>query len=212
MYNNFFKRVIDIIGGLCALPFVLLALIIIGPIIYITDRGPIFYNAARLGRYGKAFKMFKLRSMIVNAPDIRNEDGSTFNSENDPRVTKIGRFIRKTSLDEFPQFLNVLTGDMSLIGPRPDLLDDLATYTEEEKMILTVRPGVSGFNQVVNRNSVGSKEKLQNDIYYVKHLSFWFDVKIIFMTVWSVLFSNDIHRNNDPSTCSGQDNANDNKA
>ena len=199
MYKNFFKRVIDIIGGLCALPFVLLALTIIGPLIYITDRGPIFYNSPRIGRYGKVFKMFKLRSMIVNAPDIRNEDGSTFNSDNDPRVTKIGKFIRKTSLDEFPQFLNVLTGDMSLIGPRPDLPDDLATYTEEEKIILSVRPGVTGYNQAVNRNSVGSKEKLQNDIYYLKHLSFWFDVKIIFMTVYSVLFSKDIHRNNDSS-------------
>ena len=121
MYKKFFKRAIDIVLSLIATPFVLLVTIIMAPFIYLEDRGPIFYNATRRGRNGKTFKMFKLRSMYLNAPDIKNADGSTFNSDNDPRVTKIGRIMRKTSVDELPQILNVLIGDMSFIGPRPTL-------------------------------------------------------------------------------------------
>ena len=123
MYKHFFKRVLDILISLIALPFVILTIIIFGPIIFLTDRGPIFYCGKRIGRNGKAFKMIKFRSMKVNAPDIRLEDGSTYNGEDDPRVTKIGKFLRKTSIDELPQFLNVLFGQMSIIGPRPDPLD-----------------------------------------------------------------------------------------
>jgi undecaprenyl phosphate N,N'-diacetylbacillosamine 1-phosphate transferase len=121
MYKKYFKRILDLILALIALPFWFIIFIIVGPIIYFQDKGPIFYNAPRLGKDGKVFKMYKFRSMKVNAPDIRNEDGSTFNSEDDPRLTKIGKFIRKTSLDETPQLLNIIKGDMSIIGPRPDL-------------------------------------------------------------------------------------------
>ena len=128
MYKHFFKRLIDILIGLIALPFVLIVIIIFGPIIYFTDKGPVFYNATRAGKDYKQFKMFKLRSMYVNAPDIRNADGSTFNSDNDPRVTPIGKFMRKTSIDEFPQFLNVLKGDLSLCGTRPPTLDEWEKY------------------------------------------------------------------------------------
>lgn len=119
MYKHFFKRLFDLIIALFALPFVLLLILIMVPLIWLTDRGPTFYNAQRVGLNGKIFKMFKFRSMKVNAPDIRNTDGSTFNSSDDPRVTRIGRFIRKTSIDEIPQILNVLIGDMSFVGPRP---------------------------------------------------------------------------------------------
>lgn len=108
MYKHFFKRLFDLIIALFALPFVLLLILIMVPLIWLTDRGPTFYNAQRVGLNGKIFKMFKFRSMKVNAPDIRNTDGSTFNSSDDPRVTRIGRFIRKTSIDEIPQILNVL--------------------------------------------------------------------------------------------------------
>ena len=121
MYKKFFKRFIDIVLSLLATPFVLLVIAIMAPFIFFEDKGPIFYNATRRGRNGKNFKMFKLRSMYVNAPDLKNPDGSTFNSDKDPRVTKIGRFMRKTSVDELPQILNVLIGDMSFIGPRPTL-------------------------------------------------------------------------------------------
>ena len=163
--------------------------------IKIEDRGPIFYKAERTGLFGKPFKMYKLRSMKVNAPDIRLEDGSTYNGDDDPRVTKFGKFIRKTSIDELPQIINVLLGDMSFIGPRPDTPMYLDKYTEEEKKILTVRPGITGYNQAINRNSVLTKEKLKNDIYYVEHLSLLFDIKIIFLTILTLLKRNNVNRN-----------------
>ena len=119
MYKCFFKRVLDLLLAILALPFVLLLIAIAAPLIWLEDRGSVFYNAKRMGRNGRPFKMFKLRSMKVNAPDLRNADGSTFNSSDDPRVTRIGRFMRKTSIDEIPQILNVLIGDMSFVGPRP---------------------------------------------------------------------------------------------
>ena len=193
MYNNV-KRVLDFCISLVILPFILLLLVIVGVAIKIEDGGPIFYMAERIGYHGKIFKMFKFRSMKVNAPDLRYKDGSTYNSENDPRVTKVGRILRKTSIDEIPQLLNVLIGDMALIGPRPDSAFYLNEYTDEERVILNVRPGITGYNQAINRNAVGTKEKLKNDIYYVQNISFLFDVKIIFMTVKCVLFSKNVYR------------------
>ena len=138
--------------------------------------------------------MFKFRSMKVNAPDIRLEDGSTYNAADDPRVTKVGKFLRSTSLDEVPQLLNVFLGHMALIGPRPDSAFYLEHYTPEERIILTVRPGITGWNQAINRNSVGTKEKLRNDIYYVQHLSFLFDLKVMWLTIKKVLSHNDVYR------------------
>ena len=128
------------VSALIALPFVLLLIVIIGPIIWFDDNGPIFYAGKRIGLHGKPFGMLKFRSMMVNAPDIRLEDGSTYNGDDDPRVTKVGRFLRKSSLDEIPQFLNVLVGQMSMIGIRPDPLDWLEKYNEHERVILTVKP------------------------------------------------------------------------
>ncbi len=194
MYAIFFKRVIDIIFSLLILPFILLEILILAPIIYTCDLGPIFYNATRVGRYGRKFKMFKLRSMYVNTPDIRNEDGSTFNSDDDPRVTKIGKILRKTSLDEFPQFLNVLLGDMSLIGPRPTVPTvDYADMDELQKKRLSVRPGVTGYVQAYYRNSISATDKLKYNCYYVDNLSFVMDVKIFFQTVKSVLLHKNIN-------------------
>lgn len=200
MYINFVKRFIDIIIGLLAFPFVLILIIIMGPIIYFNDKGPIFYNAKRLGLNGKPFKMFKFRSMFVNAPDIRNEDGSTYNGDDDPRVTKVGRFMRKTSLDEIPQFLNVLLGDMSLIGPRPDPLDDMNIYTVHQKKKLIVRPGITGYNQAYYRNSVEQNEKFEHDVYYAENISFLLDLKIFFKTITTVLSHNSVY--NDASNLS----------
>jgi len=188
MYKNFFKRAIDIVLSLIATPFVLLAIIIMAPFIYFEDKGPIFYNATRRGRNGKTFKMFKLRSMYVNAPDLKNPDGSTFNSDKDPRVTKIGRIMRKTSIDELPQILNVLIGDMSFIGPRPTLpTTPYEELPELRKKRLTVRPGITGYAQAYYRNSITQDEKFKHDCYYVDNVSFVLDVKILFQTVFSVL-------------------------
>ena len=189
MYKHFFKRLFDIIFGLIGLPFFLLSVIIFAPIIFFTDRGPAFYNAQRIGKNGKLFKMFKFRSMKVNAPDIRNADGSTYNGDDDPRVTKIGRFMRKTSVDELPQILNILFGQMSLIGPRPDPPDDMEVYTEEQKKKLAVRPGLTGYNQAYFRNSIDGNEKMKNDDYYAKNLSFWLDFKIFMQTIFGVFSS-----------------------
>lgn len=193
MYKRFFKRFFDIIISLIALPFWLVIVIIIGPIIYFQDKGSIFYNAPRLGKNGKVFKMYKFRSMKINAPDLRNDDGSTFNSENDPRLTNIGKFIRKTSIDETPQILNILKGDMSIIGPRPDLPEHRELYEGNEERKLEVTPGVTGFNQAYYRNTVPWKERIQYDIYYIDHLSFWLDIKIFCKTIISVLSKKDIY-------------------
>ena len=203
MYKHFFKRLIDLIISLIDLPFVLLTIIIFGPIVFLTDRGPIFYCGKRIGRNGKPFRMIKFRSMKVNAPDIRLEDGSTFNGEDDPRVTKIGKFLRKTSIDELPQFLNVLVGQMSIIGPRPDPVDWLEKYPEDIKFFLTARPGITGYSQAYFRNSADGNEKMQNDLYYAKNISFWLDVKIFFKT-----FATVFKRENTYKDTSNEENAN----
>lgn len=178
--------------ALLALPFWFLVLLIIGPIIYFQDKGSIFYNAPRLGKDGKVFKMYKFRSMKMNAPDLRNEDGSTFNSEDDPRLTSIGRFIRKTSLDETPQLINIIKGDMSIIGPRPDLPEHQELYEGNESRKLEIRPGVTGYNQAYYRNTVPWKERIKNDIYYIDRLSWRLDVRIFLKTVVSVLKRDDV--------------------
>lgn len=196
MIYAFFKRLFDIVVSLAALPFVFLAFLIVGPIIYFTDKGPIFYNAPRLGYKGKVFKMYKFRSMKVNSPNLKNADGSTYNGENDPRVTKIGKIIRKTSVDELPQFLNVLKGDMSFIGPRAHLTTRYTGYEnldECRKRRLDVRPGITGYSQAYYRNSISADQKLLNDVYYVDHMSFGLDVKILFKTVASVLKRENIY-------------------
>ena len=197
MYIHFLKRVLDLVFALIALPFVLLLIIIISPIIWLDDKGPIFYAGKRIGKGGKLFGMLKFRSMKVNAPDIRLEDGSTYNGEDDPRVTKVGKFLRKTSLDEIPQFLNVLSGQMSLIGIRPDTPDWLEKYNEHERVILTVKPGITGYNQAYFRNSADGETKLRNDVYYAEHISFWLDVKIFFKTIKTVLFRENINIDED---------------
>lgn len=183
MYKTYVKRFLDIILALITSPFFCILFIIIAPIIYFENKGPIFYNAERLGKNGEIFKMYKFRSMKVNALDIRNEDGSTFNSEDDPRVTRIGRFLRKTSLDELPQIINILKNKMSFIGPRPDLVDSQGIYNGYDIRKLEVIPGITGYNQAYFRNSIPANERLENDIYYVDHISFWVDVKIFIKTV-----------------------------
>ena len=191
---RFIKRLFDVFVSAILMIPIGIVIGISGLIIYFEDKGPVFYMADRTGRFGRIFKMYKLRSMKVNAPDIRLADGSTYNGDDDPRVTRFGKFARKTSIDELPQVINVLKGDMTFIGPRPDTPVGSAEYTDEEKIILTVRPGITGYNQAINRNSVLTKEKLKNDIYYVKHLSLWFDIKIIFMTIATVLGHKNINR------------------
>lgn len=196
MYKNFIKRLMDFFIAIFALPFVLLVIIIFAPFIYFTDRGPIFYNATRAGKGYKPFKMFKLRTMYVNSPDLKNPDGSTFNSDNDPRVTSLGRFMRKTSLDELPQFLNVLLGDISLIGPRPKLYCPEkypSGLPEYMKKSFKVKPGITGYAQAYFRNSITQQEKFEWDGYYAENVSVVMDLKILIKTIKSVLFRENIN-------------------
>ena len=183
MYQRFFKRVLNLIISILAMPLLLLLVIVIGPIIYFEDKGPVFYNAPRVGKGGKQFKMYKFRSMKVNAPDLTMPDGSTYNGEDDPRMTKIGAFLRRTSLDEMPQFLNVLIGNMSVIGPRPDLQRETELYVENESEKLLVKPGITGYAAAWGRNALPWHERLALDVYYVHHVSFSFDAKIFFHTI-----------------------------
>lgn len=197
MYIHCIKRVIDLIISFLVMPLLLVLVIIIAPCIYFEDKGPVFYNAPRIGKNGRSFKMFKFRSMKVNAPDLTMPDGSTYNGPDDPRMTKIGAFLRKTSLDEMPQFLNVLIGDMSVIGPRPDLERETLLYEGNEDEKLLVKPGITGYAAAYGRNSLPWHERLAMDVYYVRHLSFAFDVKIFFKTIATVFKQEGVFVEND---------------
>lgn len=186
MYLRFGKRICDLAVGIVALPFVLVIIAILAPIIHFEDKGPVFYNAPRVGKDGRDFVMYKLRSMRVNAPDLVMEDGSTYNGADDPRMTKIGAFMRRTSLDEIPQFLNVLKGDMSVIGPRPDLRREVELYEGDEGEKLTVKPGITGYAAVYGRNSLPWHDRLALDVYYVRNVTFALDVKVFFRTFATV--------------------------
>lgn len=193
MYRNFAKRFFDIVISIIALPFIILIGIPIAIAIKAEDGGSVFFLGPRYGKNMKKFKMFKFRSMKMNAKDIRNADGSTYNSAQDDRQTKVGKFLRKTSLDELPQFINVLKGDMSFIGPRPSPMGNEATYTDYVKKKFQVRPGITGYNQALKRNSATLEERYKNDVYYAEHVSFGLDVKIIFLTIKSVLLRKNIY-------------------
>ena len=189
MYRSFLKRLIDFSLVFCALMICFPVLFIITLWLHFANKGAgVFFLQNRPGRDGKIFKVIKFKTMT----DERDSKGNLLPDEQ--RLTKVGKFVRSTSIDELPQLINVLKGDMALIGPRPDSASYFSQYSEEERKILKVRPGVTGYNQAINRNAVGTKEKLKNDIYYVEHMSFLFDVKIICMTVKTVLFRKNIYR------------------
>ena len=187
MYERCFKRIIDLMLSVLGLPVFGLIYIVVAPMIILDDGLPVFYNALRIGKNGKLFKMYKFRTMKKNAPDIRLADGSTYNGVDDPRVTRVGRFLRSTSIDEIPQILNMLKGEMSLIGPRPDPPDWLERYPSEVRIFLQVCPGLTGYSQAFFRNSVDGNEKMKNDAYYAKHCTFLMDLKIFLKSIVVVL-------------------------
>lgn len=187
MYERCFKRIIDLMLSVLGLPVFGLIYIVVAPMIILDDGLPVFYNALRIGKNGKLFKMYKFRTMKKNAPDIRLADGSTYNGVDDSRVTRVGRFLRSTSIDEIPQILNMLKGEMSLIGPRPDPPDWLERYPSEVRIFLQVRPGLTGYSQAFFRNSVDGNEKMKNDAYYAKHCTFLMDLKIFLKSIVVVL-------------------------
>lgn len=195
IYQLGIKRAIDIVTCLMALPFLLIILIPVAIAIKIEDQGPVFYHSSRLGVGFKEFGMLKFRSMKVNAPDLRNDDGSTFNSDKDPRVTRVGHFLRETSIDEIPQIFNILKGDMSIIGPRPGDVESKDTYAEDEKDKLLIRPGITGYTQAYYRNNLGVREKRLYDAWYAHNVSMMLDIKIFFKTIFTVLKKENIYTN-----------------
>ena len=194
MYAKYVKRLLDIILSLIGIPFFAIIFVVIAPLIKMEDHGTVFYKAKRRGIRGSIFEMYKFRSMKMNAPDIRNKDNSTFNSPNDQRLTKIGKLLRKTSIDETAQILNVLKGDMSIIGPRPITIDKpVEEYDEKRIKRLEVRPGITGYQQAFYRNSVGQEEKFEMDAKYADEISFALDIKIFFKSIQTVLLQKNIY-------------------
>ncbi|HDX9659038.1 TPA: sugar transferase [Bacillus toyonensis] len=192
------KRFIDFIGALCGLILLSPVFLIVAVLIKYEDpKGPVLFKQTRIGKDGKKFYMYKFRSMVIDAEEKlkdllkHNEvSGAMFKMKEDPRVTKIGKFIRKTSIDELPQLLNVLKGEMSLVGPRPPLPREVKEYTAYDKQRLLVTPGCAGLWQVTGRNSVGFKEMVELDLEYINKRSVLYDLKIIFKTIQIMIKSN----------------------
>ncbi len=193
MYKYFFKPILDYILAIIALPFFGIIWICVAIAIKLDDGGPIFYMAERIGKNCRIFKMFKFRSMKVNAPIIYSADGSTYSAADDPRVTKVGKFLRVTSLDETAQVLNILTGDMSLIGPRASGIDSVGTFLPDEEDKMKVKPGITGYCQAYFRNSASAREKRLKDAWYANNVSFRLDVQIFFKTIVTVLKHENIY-------------------
>lgn len=199
MYKIVIKRIFDFLFSLIIIPFILLILLILFPIVKLNSKGPFIYKSERVGKNEKPFIMYKIRTMKINSPDIKNEDGTTFSSENDPRVTAVGRFLRKFSLDELPQIFNVLFGQMSIIGPRPDMFNELIVYDKNgyDRTRFLLKPGITGYAQVKGRNAISWDDKNKYDVYYVENISFILDVKIFFLTFVKVLKSEGINQKKD---------------
>ena len=188
------KRTIDIIGAGLGLILLSPIIAVVACAVKVTSKGPIFFSQKRVGKNGELFEMYKFRSMVVNAEELKGnlEDqnemsGPMFKIKDDPRVTKVGKFIRKTSIDELPQLWNVLKGDMSLVGPRPSLPKEVEQFDNWMFKRLSVRPGLTCYWQVSGRNNIDFEDWMKLDIKYVEERNFWIDIKLIFKTVF-VLF------------------------
>lgn len=191
MYKNFLKRMIDCIIAFLALIVLLIPMLIVALAVKIESKGPVFFKQERIGRSGKVFKIIKFRSMCVGA---ESKGSGVYSNKNDARVTRVGRIIRATSLDEIPQLFNILRGDMSLIGPRPPLTYHpwkFEEYSDEQKRMFEVRPGITGWAQVNGRKDVEWNKRIKLNIWYVDHVSFILDVKIFFITILKVITNAD---------------------
>jgi exopolysaccharide biosynthesis polyprenyl glycosylphosphotransferase len=188
------KRILDVIGAVVALVLSAPVVAVIATLIRIESRGPVFYRSTRIGRGGRPFTFFKLRSMVQDAEHHRHHlahmneaDGPVFKIARDPRITRIGRFLRSTSLDEIPQFYNILIGDMSLVGPRPPIPTEVAQYEPWQLRRLDVRPGLTCLWQISGRSRIGFQEWMRLDLEYIRHQSLALDVKILLRTIPAVL-------------------------
>ncbi len=186
MYKHFFKRFFDIIFSFLGIIVAFIPMLIIAIAIKVDSKGPVIFKQERIGKNGKVFKILKFRSMCVGA---EKTGSGVYSGKGDTRVTKVGKFLRKTSLDEIPQLFSVLKGDMSFIGPRPPLTYHpwaLDKYTDEQKKMFEVRPGITGWAQINGRKDVEWNKRIKLNVWYVEHLSMWLDIKIIFKTVIKV--------------------------
>lgn len=199
MYSSF-KRVMDTLICLMAFPFFCIIWLFVAIAIKIEDGGPVFYMAERIGKDSKLLMMYKFRSMKVNAENILNADGSTYNAKDDPRVTKVGKFLRETSIDEIPQIINVIKGEMSIIGPRSSEWYTVDTYLPDEIDKMKVRPGITGYTQAYYRNSMSPREKRVLDAWYANNMSLSLDIKIFFKTIASVLKRENVYTNEEEKT------------
>ena len=191
MYKNFFKRIIDVTLSVLALILLSWLYLIIALLVKLTSKGPVLFKQDRIGRNGKVFRFYKFRSMCVNA---EHTGSGVYSDRNDPRVTKIGKFIRATSIDELPQLFNIIKGEMSLIGPRPPLTYHpwpLEEYTDEQKRMFEVRPGITGWAQVNGRKDVEWNRRIELNVWYVDHVSFGLDFKIFWLTIFKVFTNAD---------------------
>ncbi len=181
------KRVLDVTIAGIGLLVGSLPMLFIGLLVKLSSAGPILYKGDRMGRDRRVFQQMKFRTMILDAPDLRNSDGSTLSTGDDPRVTTIGKFLRRTSLDELPQLINILRGEMSLIGPRPDPPSLLELYRPQDFDRLSVLPGLTGWAQIHGRNSVPVKQRRELDLEYVRSRGVLLDLKILVLTIPYVL-------------------------
>ncbi len=191
MYKHFFKRLFDIVISLLILIIFSPVLLIIAIAIKLDSKGPVIFKQERIGKGGKVFKIYKFRSMCVNA---EHTGSGVYSGKDDARVTRVGKILRATSLDELVQVFNILRGDMSFIGPRPPLTYHpwpIEEYTEEQLRMFEVRPGITGWAQVNGRKGVEWHKRIELNVWYVDHLSLFFDIKIFFMTVFKVFTNAD---------------------
>lgn len=203
MYKNFFKRVFDIVFAMLGIVIAGIPMLIVALCIKLDSAGPVLFKQDRIGKDGKVFKIYKFRSMCVGA-----EKGGVYSDNQDPRVTKVGRILRATSLDELPQLFNVLKGDMSFIGPRPPLTYhpwSIEEYSDFQKRMFEVRPGITGWTQTHGRKDVEWHHRIELNVWYVDHLTLWLDLKILFLTVFKVLTNAD--NENKGATVAAKDSA-----
>ncbi|WP_041531314.1 sugar transferase [Syntrophotalea carbinolica] len=187
------KRICDRILAVFMLVVLSPVFLILSIVIKADNNGPVLFRQKRLGYRGKIFFIYKFRTMVPGAIDLRNPDGSTYNAADDTRVTRIGKILRTSSLDELPQLFNILKGDMSFIGPRPDLPEFYEKYTSRQKHKVDVLPGVTGLAQISGRNEISHAERIEHDLIYIESYSLLLDLKIIFKTVVNVMFAKGLY-------------------
>ena len=191
MASRVLKRIFDIAISLVGLVVLLPLFFIVAVLVKLDNAGPVFFRQERAGLKGHIFKIFKFRTMVVGA---EKKGAGVFVLKNDPRITKVGKILRHTSLDELPQLINILKGEMSVVGPRPALPYQLDNYSERQKQRLKFKPGITGWSQVKGRSSLTWPERIEQDLWYINNWSLWLDIKIMLMTPMVILKRENLYK------------------